>query len=60
MLDELEAVGEEEGEGGHHGGAALVEAAGGETGHVEDRFGWGGGGGRGGCHGGWNDLAFVW
>lgn len=36
MFDELESVGEEEGEGSDDGGASLVEAAGGVAGYVED------------------------
>ena len=45
MLDQLQSVGEEEGEGGYDGGGAAVEAAGGVAGYVEYGFG-------GGCCGG--------
>ena len=47
MLDQLQSVGEEEGEGGYDGGGAAVEAAGGVAGYVEYGFG---GGCCGGCH----------
>ena len=36
VFDQLEAIREEEGERGHYGGAALVEAAGGEACYVKD------------------------
>jgi hypothetical protein len=50
VLHELQAVGEEEGEGGDDGCASLVEAAGGKAGYVEDGLCWSCGCCCRGCH----------